>query len=97
MTGNVLLDLKLPAFQDDLFVLEPGEIRQAMKTLRKLRGLSWNQVYRDHGLKWEEVKGSPGKFTIRLSHRCRAVVRRDGDFMRFQSIHPDHDSAYGKQ
>lgn len=97
MTGIVRIDLNLPVFQDDLFALEANDLRQAMKTFRKLRSLLWDQIYQDQGLKWEQVKNAPGKFTIRLSRRCRAVVRREGDFMRFQSIHPDHDSAYGRK
>jgi hypothetical protein len=49
------------------------------------------------GLKWEELKSVPGKFTVRLSQSCRAIVVRDGAFMRFQSLHQDHDEAYGKR
>jgi len=53
MTAKVLLDLNLPAFQDDLLALEPNEVRLILKTLRKLRTLDWIAVYRDPGLKWE--------------------------------------------
>lgn len=38
MTARVLLDLNLPAFQDDLLALESNEVRALFKTLRKLRG-----------------------------------------------------------
>jgi len=96
MTPKVLLDLNLPAFQDDLLALEPNEVRLVLKTLSKLRTHDWAEVYRDPGLKWEQIKGAPGKFTVRLSRSSRAVVRRDGDHVRFIALHTDHDGAYGK-
>ena len=100
MTGNdakVLLDLNYPAFQDELFELDASEIKKAIKTFRKLKNLTWNAVFWDNGLKWEELKSVPGKFTVRLSQSYRAIVVREGVFMRFQSLHRDHDEAYGKK
>ena len=32
--------------------------------------------------------------SIRITEKFRARVTRDGVFMRFISLHPDHDSAY---
>ena len=96
-TGQVQIDLNYPAFQDELFKLDAGEFRLLAKTFRKLRQMTWAEVFGDHGLKWEAIKGSAGKFSLRLSLQCRAIVRRDGDFMRFQAIHIDHDAAYGKK
>jgi len=95
LTTRILLDLNLPAFQDDLLALETTQLRLVLKTLRKLRALDWATVYRDPGLKWEQVKGAPGRFTIRLSRSSRALVAREGDFMRFIALHTGHDGAYG--
>jgi hypothetical protein len=97
MTTRVLLELNLPAFQDDLLALEPNEVRLVLKTLRKLRTLDWAAVYRDPGLKWEQINGAPGKFTVRVSRSSRALVQRDGDHVRFIALHTDHDTAYGKR
>ncbi len=100
MSGNdakVLLDLNAPSFLDDLFGLDASEVKKVFKTLKKLRTLTWNEVFRDRGLNWEEVKSMPGKYTIRLSQSCRAVVIREGGWMRLAAIHQDHDSAYGKK
>ena len=94
MTGLVRLDLNFRDFQEQLFGLDAGELRQVIKTLRKVSGQSWQQVYADHGLKWEELKSARGRFTIRVTRQCRAVVTRDGDFMCFLALHFDHDSAY---
>lgn len=97
MSGRVLLDLNLPALQDDLFNLDPNEYRQVAKTLRKIRTMTWDEVYRDPGLKWEAVKGHPGVYSLRLSRGSRALAGRDRDAMRFIAIHSDHDAAYGKK
>jgi hypothetical protein len=100
VSGNndkVLLDMNHSGFQSELFDLDVFEARKVFKALRKLRAMTWNEVFKDHGLKWEEIKNSPGKYTIRLSQSCRAVVRREGGWMRFQSLHPDHDGAYGRK
>ena len=100
MSGNdakVVLDLNAPGFQSDLFDLETTEIKKIIKTLKKLRGLTWNGVFRDQGLNWEEVKSMHGKYTIRLSRSYRAVVIREGAWMRFAALHRDHDGAYGRK
>lgn len=100
MSGNdakISLDLNYPAFQDELFALDAAEIKKTLKTLRKIKGLTWNELFKDQGLKWEELKSVPGKYTIRLSQSYRAVVVRDGCSMRFVALHPDHDSTYGKK
>ena len=100
MSGNdakVLLDLNCPAFQAELFALDVSEIRKMFKTLKKLRGLTWAEVFRDSGFKWEEPVSISGRYTIRLSQSYRAVVIREQNWMRFQTLHLDHDGAYGKK
>lgn len=94
MTGAVRLDLNFPGFQAQFLALDPIELRHAVKALRKVSTLTWQQVYADHGLKWEELKSVKGRFTIRVTLQCRAVVMRDGEYMRFLALHFDHDSAY---
>ena len=96
---NVLLDLNNPTFQDDLLGLEKGDAGRVLGALRKIRRLQWPQVYGDKGLHWELVQSKMGPkgvrlYTIRLSDKFRALVYREDQFMRFLSLHPDHDSAY---
>ena len=93
----VLLDLNVPTFQKKLFELDIGEVRKVFKTFQKLQALTWNEVFRDHGLKWEQVKNEPGTFTIRLSNSYRAVVERECAMMLFQNLHLDYDGAYAKK
>ncbi|MFA5598593.1 MAG: hypothetical protein WCY47_09420 [Pusillimonas sp.] len=100
MSGNdskIVLDLNFPDFQLDLFDLDVPELKKVFKTLKKLKGLTWNEVFRDRGLHWEEVKSLPGHYTIRLSQSYRAVALRQGAAIRFISLHQDHDGAYGKK
>lgn len=93
------LDLNSPEFQDVFFDLEANELRQVVAGLRRLRGLSWNDLYRHSGFRWEAIghlKALTGATvcSLRLSQRIRAVGYREGDFLRLTSLHPDHDSAY---
>lgn len=100
MSGNdeeVLLDLNFPGFQSAFFDLDVSEVKKVLKTMKKLSAMTWNDVFRDHGLKWEEIKSMRGRYSIRLSQSCRAVVVRDGQWMRFAALSQDHDAVYGKK
>ena len=98
----VALDLNNPVFQEHLLMLQKAERHAAMTTLNKIRPLTWNQLYRDQGLKWEKIssiKPPPGLdavYSLRISRARRATAHRDGDFIRFLTIAPDHDATYGK-
>lgn len=75
MNGNddkVLLDLNYPTFQDELFDLDAPEIKKIIKALKKIKGLAWNDLFRDHGLKWEELKLPPEN--IRYGFRSHTVL-----------------------
>ncbi len=88
-------DLNDEDFQKDLLALEKAELLAFFKTLRKLQQLSWQEIYSDNGLKWEAIKSSEASlYTIRITQKCRAVVKRSDDELSFMSLHPDHDSAY---
>jgi hypothetical protein len=68
-------------------------------TLKKLSQMTWEQVYHDVGLNWEEIcskKGAEGQklYSLRIGKGFRAVAFRENAWMRLLSLHPDHDSAY---
>jgi hypothetical protein len=97
--ARIRLDLNSPAFQDGWLTLEREEALAVLATLRKIRQLDWDQLYRDRGLRWEAILSQPGPtgkrmYSLRITRRVRAVAYREGDFLRFVSLHPDHDSAY---
>lgn len=97
--NRVRLDLNNEAFQEAYFALEVAELKHVSATLRRLRGMNWNVVYMQGGLNWEAVEHvrtptGAKAYSLRLSRKVRALAYRDGDFLRFLSLHPDHDSAY---
>ena len=103
----VLLDLNYPPFLESLFALEKNDKIQLIKQLEKISKLTWADVQRDPGLKWEKIQPIPlslqrhlldGKtrslYSIRLTQSKRAVVLREGGYMRFLALPKDHDSTY---
>lgn len=99
----VRLDLNNPVFQENLLSLQKAERHAVLDTLNKLRQMTWSQVYRDNGLKWEKIVsiklpvGIDVIYSLRISQARRATAYRDGEFIRFLTIAPDHDSTYGKK
>ena len=97
--SRILLDLNNPIFQQDLFALSKSETVARLKILRKISQLTWEQLYKDQGLKWELIRSKQGKngeklYSLRVTQKCRAVAIREGDYLRLLSLHSDHDSAY---
>lgn len=99
----VRLDLNNPVFQQNLLTLQKQERHAALDALNKLRQLTWNQVYRDQGLKWEKIisikppTGIDALYSLRITQSRRATAYREGEFIRLLSIAADHDSVYGKK
>ncbi len=99
----VRLDLNNPVFQEHLFGLQKPERNAAIDALRKIRLLSWGQLYRDKGLKWEKIvsvkppMGVDAIYSLRITHSRRCTAYGDGDFMRLLTVASDHDSAYGRK
>jgi hypothetical protein len=99
----VRLDLNNPVFQENLLSLQKPERLAALETLNKIRQLTWNQLYRDNGLKWEKVfsvkppSGIDAIYSLRITQARRATAFHDGDFIRMLTIVLDHDSTYRKK
>ena len=97
------LDLNNPVFQQNLLTLQKPERHAALDTLNKLRQLTWNQVYRDQGLKWEKIIsvkppiGIDALYSLRITQSRRATAYREGEFIRLLTIAADHESTYGKK
>jgi hypothetical protein len=93
------LDLNSPEFQDVFFQLEAAQLRQVVSSLRRLSSLGWATVFHHPGFRWEAIEhlrapNGAKVYSVRLSRRIRALGYRDGEFLRFLSLHPEHDSAY---
>lgn len=101
--ANVEVDWNNPEFKRDLFALPTDEKLQVLKTVEKILQLSWPQLYRDQGLKWEKItsKAAPAGiesfYSLRINQGRRATAYRDGNFLRLLTIEPDHDATYGKK
>ncbi len=98
-------DLEFPRIIQELSELSLNELNQVEASILKINQMTWDQLYKTssktqkRGLNWEPIAGQTtrsGKTiaSIRISKKFRARVCRDGKFMRFISLHPDHDSAY---
>ena len=103
MGDPVRLDLNNPVFQENLLALPKPERHSALETLRKILHMTWDQVYRDKGLRWEKIlsvtppKGIAAIYSLRITQSRRATAYRDGDCLRFLTVAPDHDATYGKK
>ena len=95
----IQLNLNNPEFQANLLAMEKPETWAVLKTLRLLQAMSWEQLQRSKGLRWELIQSRQGPagerlVFLRISRSCRAVAWRDGTWLRLLSLHTDHDSAY---
>ena len=70
---NVQLDLNNEVFQLGWFRLEKDEQQRVLDTLKKISQLTWDQVYRDQGLKWEKIVSLPQRGAHAV--RARAIAR----------------------
>ena len=75
--AKVRLDLNNPVFQANLLTLQKPERHAALDTLNKIRQLTWNQLYRDQGLKWEKItsvkppEGIDAIYSLRITQARR--------------------------
>ena len=93
------IDLNFPPFQQDLFSLDKTQLTAFVKSVKKINKMDLRQVQQSSGLNLEKIKNLKtlnGKtlYSIRMSKSFRAVICIEDDFIRFISLHPDHDSAY---
>jgi hypothetical protein len=99
----VRLDLNNPVFQGNLLELQKPERHAALDTLNKIRQLTWSQLYKDHGLKWEKISsikppaGIDAVYSLRITQSRRATAYRESEFIRLLTVAPDHDGTYGRK
>lgn len=95
----IRLDLNNRVFQSQWFGLEKDERIAVLNSCIKLAALDWDELHRDRGFRWELIhskRAADGSrlYSIRITKKMRAVVKRSGEFLEFLTLHPDHDSAY---
>ena len=95
----IRLDLNNPVFQEQLLTLQKAERHAALDTLNKIRQLTWNQLDRDPGIKWEKITstkppaGIDAVYSLRIRRSRRATAHREGEYLRLLTIAPDHDAT----
>src|SRR6266700_490726 len=100
---KVRLDLNGEIFQKTWLQLDKSERDRVTDTLRKLMQRTWDQRYRDPGLKWEKVssikppQGIDAIFTLRITRARRATAYRQGASVRFLTTEPDPAAASGNK
>ncbi|MGK5083957.1 hypothetical protein WDW37_11710 [Bdellovibrionota bacterium FG-1] len=97
-------DLEYPRVQNELAELILAQLLKVRACIEKINKMTWAQVLatssmtQKRGLHWEVLnqKTASGDViaSIRVSDKFRARVTREGVYMQFISLHPDHDSAY---
>ena len=70
-----------------------------VRTAKKIVKMDLAQMQQSSGFNLDKIRHmkSPADttlYSIRVNRSFRAVVTIDGKYMRFISLHPDHDSAY---
>jgi hypothetical protein len=93
------VDLNFPPFQKDLFSLSKNDIAAFIRTVKKLVKMDLVEIQKSSGLNLEKIsvmKTPAGKslYSIRVTRSFRAVLTVGKGYLRFVSLHPDHDSAY---
>ena len=88
-----------PLFQDDFFELEKNEQTALIKILKKIRKLTWSELYVDKSIRWEMILSKKTKsgervYSLRFSQKYRALAIREENFLRLLTLHVNHDGAY---
>ena len=92
----IRLDLNNPVFQEHLFSLQKPERNAAIDTLRKIRLLSWGQLYRDNGLKWENIVSVKPPQGVDAIYSLRITQSRPAGMHEILSFHPERFTWYAK-
>ena len=97
--NKILLDINYPAFQEQLFNLEKIEQRAFLNTLKKIKQLNWEELYKDKGIRWELItsKGTARGnhiYSFRFSQKYRATAYREENYLVLMALFVNHDSAY---
>lgn len=94
---KILIDMNLLDFQKQLFNLEKQEQRALLNTLRKISYLSWEELHRDKGIRWElitsETLEQRAIYSFRFSQKYRGTAYRDSDYLVLLDLFVNHDGA----
>jgi len=77
---RIRLDLNNPVFQNEWFALEKPEREAVLTACVKLSQLTWHDLYRDRGFRWEVIhsrRAPDGSrlYSLRIAQNVRAVAQ----------------------
>jgi hypothetical protein len=80
-------------------LLSKNDLAAFIRTVKKLVKMDLVKIQKSSGLNLEKIsvmKTPAGKslYSIRVTRSFRAVLTVGKGYLRFVSLHPDHDSAY---
>jgi hypothetical protein len=87
------LDMNQLSFQESFFQLEKTDVISVTNACKKLRQMTWEQLYQHTELNWEWIS-SKQYYTFRASDKIRVAALRKGNLLELQRIFTDHDAAY---
>ena len=85
-----------------MFRLQKQDLYALIRALRLLYKMDFTQLRQSPGFNLEQLeniktrKGHP-IYSIRITRSFRALLTIEEDYLRFISLHPNHDSAYKKK
>lgn len=96
---KIKIDISYPELQKEIQELQKQELALFISAMEKMKQLSWSQLYKHKGLRWEAItskKTYDGNqiYSFRFSKKYRALALRRDVYLIVLSIHLDHDSAY---
>ena len=105
--NNVFVDLNFPGILDQIRALNDQDFKVFKSRIEYIGKLTWQNIYNTStknpklktGLNWEVIQNQKTEdnqiiASIRISKSFRARVSRKDQYMRFISLHLDHDSTY---
>ena len=103
----IAIDVGAPTLKSDFKGLTSQEQFQFLDAITQIQQMTWQQLWdtstknpkNKRGFNFEKIPNqiTPGGkqvFSIRITQKFRARVCRERRYMRFISLHPDHDSTY---
>ncbi|MBC7533012.1 MAG: hypothetical protein H7318_15670 [Oligoflexus sp.] len=103
-TSHIKVDMSYWALMKEIQGLTKDQLQELTDSTVKLQKTTWRELWEQStknkgktGFNYELIEEDPdlGKMhSIRITKGFRARVVRENEWMRFISLHPDHDSAY---
>ena len=95
----IQLDLNNPEFQANLLAMDKPEAWAVLKTLRLLQAMSWEQLQRSKGLRWELIQSRQRPagerlYFLRISRSLPSGGLAGWKLAALALTPSDHDSAY---